>query len=184
MSVGDSIAGFFDRMRPGPRVPAARRRAIKSEALSSPASSIGGSKLQEEHDRLAREFVVLQWDLGGIAYEMARRDHFRTEVIAQQAAKLQQVDSSLGQAERMLRLEHDGVASSCSSCGAMQARGAVYCWQCGIELISTASVTTPAPTVPPPAPPSAPPPNAQAPPPAPEPSVAEAPMVATQQVPG
>lgn len=142
MKVTDALTGTFDRIKPGRRVPAARKRAAKSEALSGGSAKIARSKLQEQRDELAREFVGLQWDLGGVAYEMAIRDHFRLDVLVKQAAKLQQVDSSLGQAERMLRLEQDGVAGTCPSCGGVQARGAVFCWQCGQELIP-ATPTTP-----------------------------------------
>jgi hypothetical protein len=78
--------------------------------------------------------VELQWDLGGITYEMASRDHFRLDVLMRQAAKLQQVDSELGQLERMLKMEKTGAAGTCPSCSALQAHGAVFCWQCGHEL--------------------------------------------------
>jgi hypothetical protein len=146
----DAIASAFDRIRPGPRVPAARKRAAKSEALSGGSARLAPSKVQQQRDELAREFVGLQWDLGGVAYEMAIRDHFRLDVLTKQAAKLQQVDSALGQAERMLRLEDDGVAGTCPSCGGVQARGAVFCWQCGEEL-TPAVAGPPAPVAPQPA---------------------------------
>ena len=131
-------------------MPAARRRAVKSEALSG-GGTIERSKLQQQRDELAREFVGLQWDLGGIAYEMASRDHFRLDVLTRRAAKLQQVDSALGQSERMLRLEREGIAGTCPSCGGVQARGAVFCWQCGEQLTPQASPTDqlPAATAPP-----------------------------------
>jgi len=138
----DRIGDALERVRPAPRVPAARKRGLKAEALQG-RGSVARSKLQQERDELAREFVELQWDLGGIAYEMASRDHFRLDVLSRQAAKLQHVDSALGQAERMLRLGEEGVGGTCPSCGGVQARAAIYCWQCGKEL-------TPA-TAPPPA---------------------------------
>lgn len=144
MRIPPALTDTFDRLRPGPRVPAARKRAAKSEALSGGTARIARSKLQEQRDELAREFVGLQWDLGGVAYEMAIRDHFRLDVLVKQAARLQQVDSSLGQAERILRLEQEGVAGTCPSCGGVQARGAVFCWQCGQELTpATVSADTP-----------------------------------------
>lgn len=121
-------------------MPAARRRAAKSEALSGDGS-VARSKLQSQRDELAREFVGLQWDLGGLTYEMASRDHFRLDVLTRRAAKLQQVDSALGQAERMLRLEREGIAGTCPSCGGVQARGAVFCWQCGEQLTPPAELT-------------------------------------------
>lgn len=140
-SLGDRIGDAVERVRPAPRVPAARKRGASAPALNG-GGTIARTKLQEQRDELAREFVELQWDLGGIAYEMASRDHFRLDVLTRRAAKLQQVDSALGQAERMLRLGEEGVAGTCPSCGGVQARGAIYCWQCGNEL-TPASQQTP-----------------------------------------
>ena len=82
-----------------------------------------------------RELVELQWDLGGLAYEMAIRDHFRLDVLTRQAAKLQQVDAELGEVERMLKLDQAGAAGACGDCGALYAQGSVFCWQCGKDLM-------------------------------------------------
>ena len=69
-----------------------------------------------------------------MAYEMASRDHYRLDVLNKQAAKLQQVDAELGQVERLLKMGETGTTGNCPSCGALQARGAVFCWQCGNEI--------------------------------------------------
>lgn len=74
-----------------------------------------------------------------MTYEMAARDHYRLDVLNKQAAKLQEVDAQLGQTERLLKLGEAGAAGNCPSCGALQARGAVFCWQCGNELKPVAS---------------------------------------------
>ena len=52
--------------------------------------SVGGGigDLRQRRDSLAEQLVELQWDLGGLAYEMAIRDHFRLDVLSRQAAKL------------------------------------------------------------------------------------------------
>ena len=73
--------------------------------MSDPASV---ADLEQRRDRLAGQLVELQWDLGGLAYEMASRDHFRLDVLARQAAKLQQVDAELAEVERMLKLDRHG----------------------------------------------------------------------------
>lgn len=96
--------------------------------------------LQARRESLAKQLAELQWDLGGLAYEMAIRDHFRLDVLARQAAKLQQVDAELAEVERMLRLDQAGAAGTCGSCGALYARGAVFCWQCGNDLMERSSV--------------------------------------------
>jgi hypothetical protein len=127
---------------PGRRGPAGRSRAGrkargKSAAAAAAAANGAGipeSELLKERQELSHRFAELQWDLGGIAYEMASRDHFRLDVLNKQAARLQEVDAQLGQIERVLALEEAGAAGTCPSCGALQARGAVFCWQCGNEL--------------------------------------------------
>jgi hypothetical protein len=93
------------------------------------------SDLERRRDRLARQLVDQQWDLGGLAYEMAIRDHFRLDVLNKHAAKLQQTDAELGEVERMLKLGQAGAAGACPSCGALYAQGAVFCWQCGHDLM-------------------------------------------------
>jgi hypothetical protein len=103
---------------------------------------MSGSDLEKRRDRLAAELVELQWDLGGLAYEMTSRDHFRLDVLARQAAKLQQVDAELAEAERMLKLDQASAAGACGSCGALYARGSVFCWQCGKGLMGHAAVGT------------------------------------------
>jgi len=98
------------------------------------------SDLQRRRDRLARELVDAQWNLGGLAYEMARRDHFRLDVLTRQAAKLQQLDAELGEVERMLKLDQAGAAGACGNCGALYAQGSVFCWQCGKDLMPQSAV--------------------------------------------
>jgi hypothetical protein len=122
---------------------------------SAPAAQAGASELRQRRDQLAKEFTELQWDLGGLAYEMASRDHFRLDVLVRQAARLQRVDAELAEAERILRLDEAGAAGACSSCGALYARGAVYCWQCGHDLMERHEVSDSQPA-PPPAPPEQP----------------------------
>jgi hypothetical protein len=114
------------------------RKAVTKEAASNGASAVGTPvgqpELLKQREELSRKFAELQWDLGGIAYEMASRDHYRLDVLNKQSAKLQEVDAELGQIERLLKLGNAGAAGSCPGCGALQARGAVFCWQCGNEL--------------------------------------------------
>jgi hypothetical protein len=93
------------------------------------------AELVERRDALSKRFAELQWDLGGLAYEMASRDHFRLDVIVRRAAELQEVDAELGEVERLLRLEDAGASGTCASCGALHSRGAVFCWQCGESLM-------------------------------------------------
>ncbi len=93
------------------------------------------SDLHHRRDALAEQVTELHWDLGGLAYEMAIRDHFRLDVLVRRAAALQERDAELAEVERLLRMEQDGVAGGCPSCAAPHSRGALYCWQCGTTLM-------------------------------------------------
>jgi len=88
----------------------------------------------------------LQFDLGGLTYEMAIRDRVRVEVLVSRAAILQDADAELHEVERILRMEQTGAAGSCPACDAPHSSGAVYCWQCGsslLELVPTESISAP-----------------------------------------
>ncbi len=95
----------------------------------------GHSDLQRRRDTLADQVREMHWDLGGLAYEMAIRDHFRLDVLVRRAAALQERDGELAEVERLLRMEEGGVAGNCPHCAAPHSRGAVFCWQCGATLM-------------------------------------------------
>lgn len=61
------------------------------------------SELRRRRDRLAKRVAELQWDLGGLTYEMAIRDHFRLDVLVRRAAVLQDCESELAEMDRVLR---------------------------------------------------------------------------------
>ena len=54
---------------------------------------------------LHEQVAELTWELGGLAYEMAIRDHFRLDVLVRRAAVLQEADAELGEVERLLAAE-------------------------------------------------------------------------------
>jgi hypothetical protein len=114
---------------PLPAVPAA-----EGGGQARPASE-PRSELQRRRDALAEVVTELHWDLGGLAYEMAIRDHFRLDVLVRRAALLQERDAELAELERLLRMEQEGVAGGCPNCAAPHSRGALYCWQCGATLM-------------------------------------------------
>lgn len=93
------------------------------------------SELRVQRDAIAERVAALTWDLGGLTYEMAIRDHFRLEVLVRRAAELQEADAELGEVERLLAIEETAVTGSCRSCGSAHSRGAVYCWKCGQPLM-------------------------------------------------
>jgi hypothetical protein len=135
-----------DRFRGREEVPPpARTIAPREEGPGTELLPPGGGSLVSHGDllqrrqRLAEQLAELTWDLGGLTYEMAIRDHFRNDVLVRKAAKVQQIDAELGEVERLLRMETAGAAGTCPNCGALHSRGAVFCWQCGNQLIPTTS---------------------------------------------
>ncbi len=110
-----------------------------------PSRSSSGSAspgvLHGRRDELAEQVAEQQWDLGGLAYEMAIRDHFRLDVLVRRAAQLQACDAELAEVERLLRLEDSASVGSCPACEAPHSRGALFCWQCGATLMERAPST-------------------------------------------
>lgn len=84
-----------------------------------------------------------------MAYEMASRDHFRLDVIQRHAAELQEIDAELSEMERQLKLGDAGAGGICSKCGALHARGALFCWQCGNDLMEAQTAAMPVVAAPP-----------------------------------
>jgi hypothetical protein len=91
--------------------------------------------IRRRRDQLNARVAELQFDLGGLVYEMAVRDQIRVDLIVQRAAVLQHADAELAEVERILRLEQTSTAGLCPSCGAPHSSGAAYCWQCGQPIL-------------------------------------------------
>src|ERR1700689_1311053 len=81
-----------------------------------PSGSMG--ELRRRRKELAERVAELTWDLGGLTYEMAVRDHYRLDVLARRAAELQEADAELGEVQRMLGSADAGIHGQCRSCGA------------------------------------------------------------------
>jgi hypothetical protein len=121
----------------GPAAPDEQPTAVFPATATTPPTSPGGPvDLATRRDELARRVAELQWDLGGLVYEMAIRDHVRVDVLVRRAAVLQEVDAELAEVDRILRHEESGTAGSCATCGSLHSRGAAYCWQCGTPLVA------------------------------------------------
>jgi chorismate mutase len=114
-----------------------RRRAADTQQLTTTPATIDESlvDLERRRDQLTARVAELQWDLGGLVYEMAIRNSIQVDVIVKRAAALQDADAELGEVERILRMEQTRTAGSCPSCGAPHSTGAAYCWQCGSPIL-------------------------------------------------
>jgi hypothetical protein len=91
------------QMTPGRAAPKANGRSQKGLAFGTPHNEAELIDLQRRRDQLNARVAELQWDLGGLVYEMASRDRIRVDVLVRRAAELQKVDSELGEVERILR---------------------------------------------------------------------------------
>ena len=92
------------------------------------STTVSHSELSRRHEAAAKRFAEEQWNLGGLAYEMAIRDHFRLDVLQRAAAKVQEADAEL---------EQSGAAGACATCGSLHARGAAFCSNCGAPLVES-----------------------------------------------
>lgn len=113
-------------------------RVLPVQASVGAVGQTGSGSLESLRRRrveLAERVASLTWDLGGLTYEMAIRDHYRLDVLARRAAELQEADAQLGEVERLLASSEAGVHGNCRSCGAVHSRGAAYCWHCGAPLL-------------------------------------------------
>lgn len=102
--------------------------------------AIPAGELDRRRVEAAERFAQAHWDLGGLAYEMAVRDHFRLDVLRRQAGRVQELDAELSQLESLGRLAEAGAAGTCSNCRAPYPRGSAFCARCGEGLVDT--VTT------------------------------------------
>lgn len=135
-SLGDSIGRYRRSNAPVAASPPPSAALVPAPAQPPRESSEADrSELRRRRDALAEQVTELHWDLGGLAYEMAIRDHFRLDVLVRRAALLQERDAELAELERLLRLEDSASAGSCPGCGAPHSRGAAFCWQCGTTLM-------------------------------------------------
>ncbi|HXB65426.1 MAG TPA: hypothetical protein VNV42_11185 [Solirubrobacteraceae bacterium] len=139
MGIRDSLRGQPQGGSPSPSPNGA------AGAPGGAASAGGGlsaadarAGLERRRDELLGQVAELHWDLGGLAYEMAIRDHFRLDVLVRKAAELQERDAELGELERVLSLRGPVDTGTCPGCGAVHGRGALYCWHCGKTLMERA----------------------------------------------
>jgi hypothetical protein len=95
--------------------------------------------LRRRREQLVARVAELQWDLGGLAYEMTIRNSVKVDVLVKRAVELQDADAELSEVERIVRMEETGASGSCGSCGAPHSSGATFCWQCGHSLLPQVS---------------------------------------------
>ncbi len=104
--------------------------------MSGPREEERVLDLERRREQLAARVAELQWDLGGLVFEMAVRNSIDVELIVKRAVPLQDADAELSEVERILRMDETGASGSCAGCGAPHSSGATFCWQCGKPLLA------------------------------------------------
>jgi hypothetical protein len=140
---GDSHASPASPTSPGAQRPSQPATGVLLPVGGLPSgdrqpSSGSMSELRRRRLELAERVAELTWDLGGLTYEMAVRDHYRLDVLTRRAAELQEIDAQLNEVQRLLAGAEAGIHGQCRSCGAVHSRGAAYCWHCGVPLLEEA----------------------------------------------
>ena len=74
--------------------------------LVAPSGSM--AELRRRRHELAERVAALTWDLGGLTYEMAIRDHYRLDVLARKAAELQEAEGAAGRGAEAARHHRGG----------------------------------------------------------------------------
>ncbi|HEY1510058.1 MAG TPA: zinc ribbon domain-containing protein [Solirubrobacteraceae bacterium] len=123
-----------------------RNAAEFGPPVHAPATESEVIDLRRRREQLTSRVAELQFDLGGLVYEMAVRDQIRVDVLVKRAALLQDADAELGEVERLLRMEQSGTAGACPACSAPHSASAAFCWQCGnrlLEHVQSASIFAP-----------------------------------------
>ncbi len=154
MSIADRLRGGMRLRRNGHGPASAEPQALHAGATAAPIPDMGVPAgmaapatsasdlvvdLERRRDQLTGRVAELQWDLGGLVYEMAIRNQIRVDVLVKRAVALQDADAELSEVERIVRMEQTGTAGSCGSCGAPHSNGATFCWQCGQPLLQQVS---------------------------------------------
>ena len=139
-----------------------------TEVIPPPPKADGPAKLRRERRRLLASREEAVYNLGGLAFELYRRDQLGEEVMRRKAGEIALLDETVrdidarlgeidrGRKERRRRAPRgDGVAGNCLICRAPFRAEARFCWQCGTQLVPTEKgddqvtvVITPAPAPP------------------------------------
>jgi hypothetical protein len=128
--------------KPSKKAPPAPARPPGAKASSTLATAYGQEfvvDLERRRDQLVARVAELQWDLGGLTYEMAIRNNMSVELLVKRAVELQDADAELSEVERIVRTEETGASGSCQHCSAPHSSGATFCWQCGQPLLEQVS---------------------------------------------
>ena len=105
---------FLPHVRPRGSAAASNGGARSSPTAPTPGEADRLIDLTRRRDQLNARVAELQWDLGGLVYEMAIRDRIRIDVLVKRVGAAPGADAELGEVERILRIEQTGAAGACA----------------------------------------------------------------------
>src|SRR5918995_2308065 len=103
-------------------------RGARTAGSEAPRRASHPAVLKREQRALLREREERVRDLGGLVFEMFRRDRFRVELVTERCADLVAVDQRLEELDSLLSASRRGLRCAC---GAPLAWGAHFCANCG-----------------------------------------------------
>jgi predicted amidophosphoribosyltransferase len=107
--------------------PFGRGRRGRTAVGEAPRRASHPAALKREHRALLREREERIRDLGGLVFEMFRRDRFRVELVTERCADLVALEERLSELDAFLSRR----GSLRCACGAPLAWGAHFCANCG-----------------------------------------------------
>lgn len=116
-------------------------------AEPAPPAAAGTRRLRRDRRRLISRREEAVYHLGGLAFELYRRDMLNEDVMRRRAGEVAEIDDSvrdidarLGEIDRERRARRRGEpaessAGCCLTCRTPFRAEARFCWQCGAQLV-------------------------------------------------
>ncbi|MGH3116010.1 MAG: zinc ribbon domain-containing protein [Gaiellales bacterium] len=110
--------------------PFGRGRSAGTAAGEAPRQASHPGAVKRERRALLREREERLRDLGGLVFEMFRRDRFRVELVTERCADLVALEQRLDELDSLVAAATSRSGLRCA-CGAPLAWGAHFCANCG-----------------------------------------------------
>ncbi|HTI35505.1 MAG TPA: hypothetical protein VL422_17655 [Miltoncostaea sp.] len=132
---------------PEAAAPAVAGDAPPAEVVPAPPRTEGPRQLRRRREQLLTEREETVYHLGGLAFELYRRDRLSDEVMRLRAGHVAQIDDAVRdidaqlsdaereRRERKVREPADPSVGCCLICRTPFRAEARFCWQCGAQLV-------------------------------------------------
>jgi hypothetical protein len=144
----EAAAAAAETSAPGAGEPGERPHVEEAAPVTASATEGGPGRLRRRRKSLLDEREVAVYHLGGLAFELYRRDLLSEEVLNRRAGTIALIDETIHDIDvrleqiegerrdrRAHRAEAPTTAGNCLTCRAPFQADARFCWQCGARLI-------------------------------------------------